>query len=58
MAVKATRLRLLWWKLKCLGLFQFPSAFWFGFWFVFGAVTAFGVLRLMSDVRRLIFGEV
>jgi len=58
MAVKATRLRVLWWKLKSSGVFRFPPAFWFGFWFVFGAVTAFGVLGLMSDVRRLVFGEV
>ncbi len=58
MAIKATRLRVLWWKLKCLDLFRFPPAFWFGFWFVFGAFWAVVVIGWISRVGRLIFGEV
>lgn len=52
MATKVTFLRVMLWKIKCLGMFQFPPAFWFGFWFVFGAVMAFGAIGLMSDVGR------
>ena len=58
MAVKATRLRVLWWKLKCSGLFQFPPAFWFGFWFVFGAFAGVVTLELISGLGRLVLGEV
>lgn len=58
MAVKATRLRVLWWKLKCLGLFRFPPAFWFGFWFVFGGYWAVVAIGWISHVGRLLFGEV
>lgn len=54
MAIKATRLRVLWWKLKCSGLFQFPPAFWFGFWFTFGAFWCVVAIGLVSDLGRLL----
>lgn len=58
MAIKATRLRVLWWKLKCLGLFRFPPAFGFGFWFVFGAYWALIAIGWVSHLGGLVFGEV
>ncbi len=54
MAIKATRLRVLWWKLKCLGLFRAPPAFWFGFWFTFGAFWCVVAIGLVSDLGRLL----
>ena len=58
MAVKATRLRMLWWKLKCLGLFRFPAAFWVGFWFVLGAYWAVVAIGWISLLGQQVFGEV
>lgn len=39
MAIKATFIRRMFWRLKCWGP-DFPPAFWFGFWFVSGAYWA------------------
>jgi hypothetical protein len=49
-----TYLRVLLWKMKCLGLFQFPPAFWFGFWCALGFFSAFGAIGLISDVGRVL----
>ena len=54
MAVKVTYLRVLWWKLKCLGLFRFPPAFWFGFWFSLGVMIAFGTGLWVWGIGRQI----
>jgi hypothetical protein len=58
MAVKVTSLRILLWKIKSLGLFRFPPAFWFGFWFVFGAYWAVVAIGWISRVGQMVFGEV
>jgi hypothetical protein len=54
MAIKVSRLRVLLWKIKCSRVFQFPPAFWFGFWFVFGAYWCVVAIGLVSDLGRLI----
>lgn len=53
MAIKATFIRRMLWKVKCRGP-DFPPAFWFGFWFVAGANSAFIVIGWAEHVGQLI----
>jgi hypothetical protein len=54
MAPKMTFFRVLLWKLRCSGVFKFPPAFWFGFWFLFGAYWALVAIGWISHLGRLI----
>jgi len=56
MAIKMTSLRKALWKVRCHWQLHslVPPAFWFGFWFTFGAFWCVVAIGLVSDLGRLL----